>query len=248
MKKAGRSLLKISLILLAVSLSTANSFGQEDSSGLGSWNIANARLQISKKWSAWGELQLRSLQFYNQFHYHETKGGFQYNLGEASSVLVGFGRYVTYSPGGNFKSPVKNDELRTWLQVSMGNRFGRLRVEHRYRIEQRWTSEGYRNRFRYRINLLMPLNKPNVVAGTWYATTWNEIFLTNLQPHFERNRFFIGLGYEVTDPFTIQVGFLNQYDYELAIAPLTKNFFQLSFLFDIKTQKSGRERHPSTVD
>jgi hypothetical protein len=94
----------------------------------------------------------------------------------------------------------------------------------------------------------MPINKPNIEAGTWYATTWNEIFLTNLQPHFERNRFFIGVGYEVTDPFTIQVGFLNQYDYSLAVAPLTKNFFQLSFLFDIKTAKSGRERHPSTVD
>jgi hypothetical protein len=239
---------RISLVSMAICLLASVGYGQADSDGLGSWNIVNARLQMSRKWSAWGELQLRSLQFYNQFHYHETKGGFQYNLGEASSVLVGFGRYVTYSPGGNFESPVKNDELRTWFQFSMGNRFGRLRVEHRYRIEQRWTSVGYRNRFRYRLNLLMPLNKPNVEAGTWYATTWNEIFLTNLQPHFERNRFFIGLGYEVTDPFTIQAGFLNQYDYALAVAPLTKNFFQLSFLFDIKTNKSGRERHPSTVD
>jgi Protein of unknown function (DUF2490) len=221
---------------------------QFESEGLGSWNIVNARLQLNKKWSAWGELQLRSLRFYNHFHYHETKGGFQYNLGQASSVLVGFGRYVTYSPGGNFKSPIKNDELRTWLQFSMGNRFGRLRIEHRYRIEQRWTSVGYRNRFRYRLNLIMPINKPTIEAGTWYATGWNEIFLTNLQPHFERNRAFLGIGYEVTDPFTIQAGFLNQYDYRLAVAPLTKNFFQLSLLFDLKSYKTGRERHPSTFD
>jgi len=85
-------------------------------------------------------------------------------------------------------------------------------------------------------------------AGTLYATGWDEIFLTNLQPHFERNRFFLGLGYEVSDPFTIQAGLLNQYDYRLAVAPLTKNFFQLSLLFDIKTTKSGRERQPTTFD
>jgi hypothetical protein len=241
---------KIRLVFcgLASCLLYTTSYSQDSSEGLGSWNIANARMQLSKRWSVWGELQLRSLQFYNQFHYHETKGGVQYNIGEANSALVGFGRYITYSPGGNFEQPLLNDELRTWMQFSMGNRFGRLRVEHRYRIEQRWTSAGYRNRFRYRLSLTLPINKTKMEAGTLYAAGWNEIFLTNLEPHFERNRFFIGLGYDVSDPFTIQAGFLNQYDYRLAVAPLTKNFFQLSLLFDIKTNKSGRERLPSTFD
>lgn len=239
---------RIGLCGLASYLFCFACFGQTSSDGLGSWTIANARLQLNKKWSVWAELQLRSLQFYDQFHYHETKGGVQYNIGEASSILAGFGRYVTYSPGGNFKQPLLNDELRTWLQFSMGNRFGKLRVDHRYRIEQRWTSAGYRNRFRYRLSLTIPINKAKMETGALYATGWDEIFLTNLQPHFERNRFFLGLGYEVSDPFTLQAGLLNQYDYRLAIAPLTKNFFQLSMLFDIKTTKSGRERQPSTFD
>jgi hypothetical protein len=37
------------------------------------------------------------------------------------------------------------------------NNIGRVKLEHRYRIEQRFTSNaGYRNRFRYRINAIVP--------------------------------------------------------------------------------------------
>jgi hypothetical protein len=234
------------LLFVFVGCFSSVTAGAQD--GLSTWSIANARVQVAPRWAVWGELQLRSLSFYDQFNYHETKGGLQYNLGNSGAVLVGFGRYVTYSPGDNFASPIVNDELRTWLQFSMENRFGKLHVEHRYRLEQRWTSVGYRNRFRYRLNVLLPLNKAVVKKGTFYLNGWDEIFLTDLQPHFERNRPFIGLGYEVTDPFTIQVSYLSQYDFQLAVAPLTRNFLQTSLLLDIQTKRSSRERHPSTVD
>lgn len=41
---------------------------------LGSWNILNLKYTINEKWSAFGEAQLRSLKFYNNFHYYEYKG------------------------------------------------------------------------------------------------------------------------------------------------------------------------------
>lgn len=233
--------LVMNLLLLAGAAS-----GQSNEAG--TWSILNVRVGISPKWSAWGELQLRSLAFYDQFHYHETKGGLQYKAGKDVSLLAGVGRYVTYSPGGNFKSPVLNDEIRTWIQASLTNQMGRFKWEHRYRLEQRWTSQGYRNRFRYRLNAVVPLNKANLEPGTLYATVWDEIFLTNLAPHFERNRFFAGLGYEISPPFTLQAGWLNQYDYRLAIAPLSKNFLQLSLLFDLHVNRNLPAKHPSTLD
>ena len=42
---------------------------------LGSWNIINVKYTVNDKWSLFGEVQVRSLKFYNFFHYHEYKGG-----------------------------------------------------------------------------------------------------------------------------------------------------------------------------
>jgi hypothetical protein len=42
---------------------------------LGSWNILNFKYNNNEKWSVFGEAQLRSLNFYNNFHYYEYKGG-----------------------------------------------------------------------------------------------------------------------------------------------------------------------------
>ena len=42
---------------------------------LGSWNILNIKYNQNEKWSFFGEAQLRSLKFYNNFHYYEYKGG-----------------------------------------------------------------------------------------------------------------------------------------------------------------------------
>jgi hypothetical protein len=42
---------------------------------LGSWSLINVKYNNREKLSFFGEAQLRSLKFYNQFHYYEFKGG-----------------------------------------------------------------------------------------------------------------------------------------------------------------------------
>ena len=133
----------------------------------GSWNIINTKLDLTEKWNLFGELQLRSLRFYDDFHYYEIKGGASFAISKASTISAGFGIFDTYSPGGNFKSPMVNDEWRSWIQFNMTQYEKRLKLEHRYRAEQRWTSDGFRNRFRYRINSALPLNNKKIEAGTY---------------------------------------------------------------------------------
>lgn len=47
---------------------------------LGSWNILNIKYNYNDKLSLFGEAQLRSLRFYNNFHYYEYKGGINYKV------------------------------------------------------------------------------------------------------------------------------------------------------------------------
>lgn len=42
---------------------------------MGSWNLVNLKYNFNTNWSAFSEAQLRSLKFYNHFHYYEYKGG-----------------------------------------------------------------------------------------------------------------------------------------------------------------------------
>jgi Protein of unknown function (DUF2490) len=214
---------------------------------LGTWNILNMKLEFNDRWSVFGEGQLRSLKFYDDFHYYELKGGVTYMFKNKLAITTGGGTYNTFLEGGNFVKPALNNEFRSWIQLSMKQSFGRTGIEHRYRAEQRWTSNGYRNRFRYRLAATIPLNKREIEKGTLYASLWNEIFFTNRSPYFERNRVFGGFGYELDDNTAIQMGYLYQFDYQLT-DETGRDFLQVSLLFSIDTRHQKHHMLPGTID
>ncbi|MBK6524158.1 MAG: DUF2490 domain-containing protein [Crocinitomicaceae bacterium] len=206
---------------------------------LGSWNILTVRTDLSDRWSLTAEGQIRSLRFYNDFHYFEYKTGASFNINESFSAGVLVGHYRTYSEGGTFYEPIQSNELRTCFQITMKQTVHRFKFEHRYRIEQRFTSNGYRNRFRYRIGVNIPLNKE---TKKWNVIVWNEIFMTNTAPYFERDRFFAGFGINLTRQFSLQTGYVRQFDYNLT-DEIGRDFFQIGFQFEIggknQTNKSS---------
>ena len=217
-------------------------------SDFGSWNVINTKLILSDQWSVFNELQLRSQSFYSNHYYYEVKGGVAYAVNKNFTFLLGTGKYVTYSDPGSFAKPVSSNETRFWQQVTMNHFLERLKFEHRYRVEQRWFEDSYRNRFRYRLNIAIPLNSNKIGPKTFYLATFDEIFLTNKGPYFERNRFFAGAGYQAAKWVTIQPGYVYQYDYKNNIDPLGKHFFQLTITFEIDAHKDPNEKMPGTVD
>ncbi len=210
------------------------SWAQEDpfAGKLGSWNVLNVSKDFNKTFGVFAEAQLRSLSFYNEFHYYEFKGGFHYDLDSVFSFIVGAGRYDTYSPGGNFESPVKNQEIRSWGEFRIRHEFRRARLDHRYRAEQRFTSNGYRNRFRYRLALTVPINSLEIKKGVAYVQCWNELFFTDKATYFERNRIYLGIGRRMTDHLTIQSGYLHQFDYNLT-DETGRDFLQIAISLDL---------------
>ena len=79
---------------------------------LGTWNVINIKYKHSKQLSFFAEGQLRSLKMYNQFHYHEYKGGINYKAHKSVVLSLAAGSYQTYKEGGNFVLPKNNNELR----------------------------------------------------------------------------------------------------------------------------------------
>jgi hypothetical protein len=223
------------------------SYANAQNNKVGTWNILNAKYNFSKKWNAFGEAQLRSQELTNDFYYHELKAGVGYNVAPKTALLVAIGQYGTYNTVGNLKSPVTH-EFRLWEQMTLTNDIGRVKLEHRYRVEQRFFESSFRNRFRYRLNGLLPINKDSITRGTLFLSVYDEIFLTDLQPYFERSRFFVGAGYVLSKLFTLQIGAIRQFDFSKTFVSSYKDYLQLSLLFEFKKNKSGRTHHPQVED
>ena len=233
------------IFMMALFLSV-NTIAQ--TSGLGTWNVLTTKFTFNKKWSALAEVQARSQKFFDNFSYYEYKAGIGYNFPKSFSVLLAMGRYATFQPDGNFKTP-NVTEFRTWQQFVLTNNIGRVKIEHRYRIEQRFLSTGeYRNRFRYRLNAIVPLNNKEVKSKTFYTSVFNEVMVNNEGPYFEQNRIFLGLGYQFNNRVSVLAGYINRFDQSSAHIPQWKNFWQTNLIFSFDEFKSGRERHPSTLD
>lgn len=79
---------KLTLVLISL-LSFNRTMAQ--SSKLGSWTILNVKYNFDENWSVFGESQLRSLKLYNDFHYYEIKGGFNYKIHQNLVLTFGSG-------------------------------------------------------------------------------------------------------------------------------------------------------------
>jgi len=216
-------------------LSTSASVAQNVD--LGSWNMLNLKYSVDDKWSVFGEAQLRSLKFYNNFHYYEYKGGVNYKIHKNTNVSLGAGSYQTYKEGGSFVLPKNNDEFRIWPQIVTVQSLGKLKIEHRYRAEFRFTTNGFRNRFRYRLGLSYPFGKEKNNYKPYQISASNELFFTDKEPYFERNRTLVAFNYKPSKLTTLQVGYLHQFDYKIN-DETGRDFLQIGFFIEIFRKQS----------
>lgn len=216
--------------ILVFILSAHATVGQ--SFDLGTWNILNLKYTHSDKLSFFGEGQIRSLKFYNQFHYYEFKGGINYKVHKNVLLTLGTGSYQTYKEGGNFVLPKNNDDFRIWPQVTLLQSLGPLKIEQRYRAEFRWTSSGYRNRFRYRLGLSYPFGQERNAYKPFQISVSNELFFTDNEPYFERNRLLFTFNYKPLKTVTLQLGYLHQFDYKIN-DETGRDFLVVGFYYDI---------------
>ena len=210
---------------------------------LGSWNILNIKYNYNEKWSFFGEGQLRSLKLYNNFHYYEYKGGVNFKAHKNLKLTIGAGSYQTFNEGGNFVLPKNNDEFRLWPQAVLFQSIGKLKIEQRYRSEFRFTSNGYRNRLRYRLGFSYPFGKERDNYNPFQINASNEIFFTNTEPYYERNRMLVTLNYKPSKATTLQIGYLHQFDYKIN-DETGRDFLQLGYFIEIYKKSEPN----STID
>ncbi|SDY21534.1 DUF2490 domain-containing protein [Hymenobacter psychrophilus] len=216
------------LLLLAGPAAHAQTAPRPPDRQWGSWTINTLVLPGGPKgWGGYFELQGRANAIARQFFYNEIKGGVSYDITNNFTVLLGTGRYST-ADYRDLSAGYLALERRLWQQFTFTQPVGRVKLEHRFRVEQRWTrfrddvvpvnQARYRGRQRYRLSAVLPLNNPTMQPGTAFLSVYNEVFFDPRGPYFERNRVYAGGGVQLNRNVTVQAAWLNQIDYRPARA------------------------------
>lgn len=210
---------------------------------LGCWNSFNLSFDNGKKWSFASEIQLRSLQFYKNYNYHEYKGIIGYELIPNLQTSLVFGRYTTFGSGKTFQNPKLAEEFRVALQLGLKNTIGKFLVDHRYRFEKRYYTSGARGiRIRYRAGLSVPLDEKKLTSFSLSNEFLLAINAGSSIIRFDKNRINLGLTRKLSSMVSMQVGYLSQYDSKSADEP-GNNFFVYSLFLNMSKLDVHRTHH-----
>lgn len=134
-------------------------------------------------------------------------------------ATAGYG-YFYNAPSSEAVTGAKVTEHRIWQQTLLRQRFRFLFLEHRFRLEQRFLHNHFTgmhtldHRLRYRFQAIFPLYTVSPGLRHYFLAMNNEVML-NLKDEpsriFDRNRFFTGLGYQVSPKMNFQLGYMNQF-------------------------------------
>lgn len=139
---------------------------------------------------------------------------------DPANISIRFGLGYAYIINSAYESgDVIGREHRVFQDALFPNKLGeRVYLNHRLRFEQRWIEDqDLRTRYRYNLAINIPLNQKTLKKNAFYLALFNEIFIngerstgTGMVEIFDRNRFYSGLGYSITDYMKVQAGFMEQ--------------------------------------
>ena len=225
--KLGQVFILLSLVLPIPLLAQQND--------IGNWIMYFGMNKISDEFSIHTEVQYRNHTIVpNNIEQLLLRAGLNYHFSDKAFTTVGYAYISSYEFESEQKSP-ESEEHRIWEQFILINNIGRVKFEHRYRIEQRWVNQEYKNRFRYRIMLFVPLNKPKIEKGSLYLGLYDEIFINTKEPFFDRNRLYGALGYQFNKTTGVQVGMMYQQSNDFG-----KWYMQFALFFNPDFRNSSR--------
>lgn len=197
------------LRLLFLLLLPATMFAQE--SNTGNWLIYLGNQKINDRWNWNNEIQYRNYNFVGDLEQLLFRTGIGYNLSENNNnVLLGYAfiHSEPYIAGTDNKQ--KTTEQRIFQQLISRQIFDRFYIQHRYRIEERFLETAFKMRFRYFLGLHIPLNKKEMTKDAVYLSLYNEIFLQDREPVFDRDRIYGAFGYVLNPYLRIEAGYMVQ--------------------------------------
>jgi len=186
----------------------AQQTGEEE---LGNWLMYGGTHRINKPLSIHSEAQFRFYRIRSILNQILLRTGLNYHISPDAMVTAGYA-YILTESFVKGSDQVSTHENRIWQQFVLRNSLGRLQFGHRYRLEQRWLLRNgeldYRDRTRYRLSFVLPINNREIEVGTFFLVASNELFIHLDREIFDQNRIYGAVGYKFNDNINVEVGYL----------------------------------------
>lgn len=222
-----KGLLNASLLGVVLLLFSLQSKAErlKDRNTIGWYGTYNT-IHVNEKVSLYLEYQWRRDNLVTDWQQLFTRGGIQYHFSKDISVMAGYAYALTYSYGDYHAGSHPIPEHRIFEQISWNDEQGRVDLNHRIRLEQRYLGKinqdleeaevhgwNYVNRVRYQLRASVPVNNKEMTDDTWYAAAYDELFIgfgkTVNQNIFDQNRIGILAGYQFNRNWRAEAGYLN---------------------------------------
>jgi hypothetical protein len=197
------------LLLFIVLTIQTTLFSQNPSEDfLGSWYTYGSNHRLSEHYS---------ISPYGEFRFYEASSNYNlmfismrgnYHLNPNSSVGLGYA-FLDIDTVFEFDKTPNVKENRFFEQYVYTHKLGKFKMQHRGRLEQRFLKFTNRNelqqRFRYRISLKYDINK------SFFLLMSEEPFVNFQDQVFHENRFYTGIGINISKHAQLSLGYLKQH-------------------------------------
>ena len=175
--------------------------------------------QVSNSLGLHAEVQWRRNDLFSENQQLLLRTGLEFYARPDLRFTLGYAFVETY-PYGEFAVEQAFPEHRIWQQLLVPQELGKVKLTHRYRLEQRMLGNAstgrfengrYENRARYMAKATINLSGGSKPV---FAALYNEIFLNfgkqvgyNI---FDQNRLYGAIGYTISPILKFEVGYLYQ--------------------------------------
>ncbi|MFM7233111.1 MAG: DUF2490 domain-containing protein, partial [Flavobacteriales bacterium] len=182
---------RIALLLVFAIAMVGSAFAQKQiSEQEHAWLMYFGNHRITDCWGLHTEYQWRRADAFEHWQQSLLRLGIDYYAKNGVQYTAGYGWIKSFQYG---DQPIahSNNEHRIWEQVITKSKFGRIDVQNRYRLEQRYIenwvkdNEGvyaqngfyFRQRVRYRLLLTVPISRKEMADKTLFFAAYDEPFL-----------------------------------------------------------------------
>jgi hypothetical protein len=183
------------------------------------WLMYFGNHQFSERLGLHAEVQWRRHDLFSENQQLLLRTGLDYYLARGPRLTLGYAFVETY-PYGDFAVANAFPEHRIWQQLLTTQTLGKIKLAHRYRIEQRMIGNAatgafengrFEHRFRYMAKATINFTEGDHPV---FGAVYDEIFINagkevayNL---FDQNRLYAALGYTFSPAWKLEVGYLYQ--------------------------------------
>ena len=196
------------LLVIVCSFCTVTAIQAQDTDS-GAWYMYFGNNKIGNNLYWHNEIQYRNHNWGGDLEQLLLRTGLGMNLSENNNtLLLGYGYIVSQPYHQNEKSEIL--EHRIFQQFINKDNLGRVAIQNRYRLEERFVADDYKMRFRYFMGFNIPVSQKRMGPQTLYLSLYNEIFLNLNTPVFDRNRAYGALGYTINNHLKVEAGYMLQ--------------------------------------